>query len=290
MAEVKWIKITTDMFDNRKIKHLRKLPDGNNIVLIWVMLLTMAGRCNSNGMVFLTQNIPYTPKMLADELDFEENTVKLALQSLEQLEMIVMDNGFFTIPGWEEHQNAEALEKIREQNRIRKQKQREKQKIECVTEMSRDVSVTNLGSHATDIDKEEDKDKDNNICVPYKEIIAYLNEKTGKKLRWDVKSNQKEIKARFNEGYTLDDFKTVIDKKYHEWGRKPTKEELQRGVNDMRIYLRPKTLFGSNFDVYLNQEQTEKMPAKPPVSRNLNNFERRGYDMDSLEEQLLNSN
>ena len=290
MAEVKWIKITTDMFDNRKIKHLRKLPDGNNIVLIWVMLLTMAGRCNSNGMVFLTQNIPYTPKMLADELDFEENTVKLALQSLEQLEMIVMDNGFFSIPGWEEHQNAEALEKIREQNRIRKQKQREKQKIECVTEMSRDVSVTNLGSHATDIDKEEDKDKDNNICVPYKEIITYLNEKTGKKLRWDVKSNQKEIKARFNEGYTLDDFKTVIDKKYHEWGRKPTKEELQRGVNDMRIYLRPKTLFGSNFDVYLNQEQTEKMQSKPPVSRNLNNFERRGYDMDSLEEQLLKSN
>lgn len=290
MAEVKWIKITTDMFDNRKIKHLRKLPDGNNIVLIWVMLLTMAGRCNSNGMVFLTQNIPYTPKMLADELDFEENTVKLALQSLEQLEMIVTDNGFFSIPGWEEHQNAEALEKIREQNRIRKQKQREKQKIECVTEMSRDVSVTNLGSHATDIDKEEDKDKDNNICVPYKEIITYLNEKTGKKLRWDVKSNQKEIKARFNEGYTLDDFKTVIDKKYHEWGRKPTKEELQRGVNDMRIYLRPKTLFGSNFDVYLNQEQTEKVPAKPPVSRNLNNFERRGYDMDSLEEQLLKSN
>lgn len=290
MAEVKWIKITTDMFDNRKIKHLRKLPDGNNIVLIWVMLLTMAGRCNSNGMVFLTQNIPYTPKMLADELDFEENTVKLALQSLEQLEMIVMDNGFFTIPGWEEHQNAEALEKIREQNRIRKQKQREKQKIECVTEMSRDVSVTNLGSHATDIDKEEDKEKDNNIYVPYKEIITYLNEKTGKKLRWDVKSNQKEIKARFNEGYTLDDFKTVIDKKYHEWGRKPTKEELQRGVKDMRIYLRPKTLFGSNFDVYLNQEQTEKMPAKPPVSRNLNNFDRREYDMDSLEEQLLNSN
>lgn len=290
MAEVKWIKITTDMFDNRKIKHLRKLPDGNNIVLIWVMLLTMAGRCNSNGMVFLTQNIPYTPKMLADELDFEENTVKLALQSLEQLEMIVMDNGFFSIPGWEEHQNAEALEKIREQNRIRKQKQREKQKIECVTEMSRDTSVTNLGSHATDKDKEEDKEKDNNIYVPYKEIITYLNEKTGKKLRWDVKSNQKEIKARFNEGYTLDDFKTVIDKKYNEWGRKPTKEELQRGFKDMRIYLRPKTLFGSNFDVYLNQEQTEKVPAKPPVSRNLNNFERRGYDMDSLEEQLLNSN
>ena len=71
MSDVTWIKLTTDMFDNRKIKHLRRLPDGNNIVLIWVMLLTMAGRCNSSGMIFLTENIPYTPKMLADELDFE---------------------------------------------------------------------------------------------------------------------------------------------------------------------------------------------------------------------------
>ena len=87
MAEIKWIKITTDMFDNRKIKHLRKLPEGNNIVLIWVMLLTMAGRCNAGGMIFLTENIPYTPKMLADELGFEENTVKLALQFLEQFNM-----------------------------------------------------------------------------------------------------------------------------------------------------------------------------------------------------------
>ena len=85
MAEVKWVKLTTDMFDNRKIKHLRRLPEGNNIVLIWVMLLTMAGRCNSGGMIFLTENIPYTPKMLADELDFEEATVTLALKALEQL-------------------------------------------------------------------------------------------------------------------------------------------------------------------------------------------------------------
>ena len=82
MADVKWIKITTDMFDNRKIKHLRKLPEGNNIVLIWVMLLTAAGRCNASGMVFLTENIPYTPKMLADELEFEESTVVLALEAL----------------------------------------------------------------------------------------------------------------------------------------------------------------------------------------------------------------
>lgn len=128
MAEVKWIKITTDMFDNRKIKHLRRLPDGNNIVLIWVMLLTMAGRCNSGGMIFLTENIPYTQKMLADELDFEENTVRLALEALEQLGMVVTENGCFTIAGWLEHQNIEGMEKIREQTRKRVQRHREAQR------------------------------------------------------------------------------------------------------------------------------------------------------------------
>ena len=127
MADIKWIKITTDMFDNRKIKHLRKLPEGNSIVLIWVMLLTMAGRCNSGGMIFLTENIPYTPKMLADELGFEETTVQLALQALEQFNMIVTDHGFFTIAGWEEYQSTEKLAEIREYNRLAKQKQRAKQ-------------------------------------------------------------------------------------------------------------------------------------------------------------------
>lgn len=155
MADVKWIKITTDMFDNRKIKHLRRLPDGNNIVLIWVMLLTMAGRCNSNGMIFLTENIPYTPKMLADELDFEENTVQLALGALEQLNMIVTNSGFFTIAGWEEYQNIEGMDKIREQNRIRQAKYKAKQK-QLPDNVTGNVTVTQ--GNATD--KEEERDID----------------------------------------------------------------------------------------------------------------------------------
>ena len=153
MADVKWIKITTDMFDNRKIRHLRRLPEGNNIVLIWVMLLTMAGRCNSSGMIFLTENIPYTPKMLADELDFEENTVQLALTALEQLNMIVTDGGFFSIAGWEEYQNTDRLAEIREYNRIAKQKSRAKQKL--LNDVN-DKSMTSQACH--DTDKEEDKE------------------------------------------------------------------------------------------------------------------------------------
>ena len=152
MSDVKWIKITTDMFDNRKIRHLRKLPEGNSIVLIWVMLLAMAGKCNDHGKIYLTENIPYTPKMLADELDFEENTVQLALQALEQLDMIVLYDGYFSITGWEEHQNIEGMDRIREQNRIRKQRQREKERLIAESRvMSRD-------SHATEEEKDKEED------------------------------------------------------------------------------------------------------------------------------------
>ncbi len=166
MAGVAWVKITTDMFDNRKIKHLRRLPDGNNIVLIWVMLLTMAGRCNAGGMIFLTENIPYTPKMLADELDFEENTVILALQALEQFQMIVTDGDRFRIAGWEEYQNIEGLDRIREQNRLRKQRQRERQKL-----LAGDGHVTITGSHATEEEREEDKEEDIDTITVSKDTV-----------------------------------------------------------------------------------------------------------------------
>lgn len=158
MADVKWVKLTTDMFCNRKIKHLRRLPDGNNIVLIWVMLLTMAGRCNSNGMIFLTENIPYTPKMLADELDFEENTVILALQALENLDMIMTDGKFFSIAGWEEYQNIDGMDRIREQNRLRKQRQRENHRL--LEGMSRDSHGTVTECHAVEEKKDKDKEID----------------------------------------------------------------------------------------------------------------------------------
>ena len=69
MLEVKWIKLSVDMFDNKKIRYLRRLPDGNNIVLIWIMLLTLAGRSNAGGYIMLTEDIPYTLSMLVDELD-----------------------------------------------------------------------------------------------------------------------------------------------------------------------------------------------------------------------------
>lgn len=160
MGEVKWIRLSINMFDNRKIKYLRSLPEGNNIILIWVALLTIAGRCNAGGMIFLTENIPYTTKMLADELDFEENTIILALNALRKLGMVQDQEEALLITGWEEHQNVDGLEKIKEQNRIRKQRQREREAIKIECHVTGHANVTS--SHATDkeIDIDIDKEKD----------------------------------------------------------------------------------------------------------------------------------
>lgn len=168
MAKVSWIKIETEMFNNSKIGHIRNLPEGNNIVLIWVMLLTMAGRCNANGLIFLTENIPYNEKMLADELRFDESVVRLALSVLEKFGMITRDGNLLTIPGWEEHQNIEGMDKIREQNRIRKQKQRERQRNMIEQDMSRDSSRDVTQQNKIKNKKEEldkYKEKDNNLIV-----------------------------------------------------------------------------------------------------------------------------
>lgn len=250
MAEVKWIKITVDMFCNRKIRHLRRLPEGDSIVLIWVMLLTMAGRCNSGGLIFLTENIPYTPKMLADELDFEESTVQLALSALSTLGMVCIDENRLCIPGWEEYQNIDGLEKIRNQTRERTIRYRERLALEkeCVT---CDASVTShvTSRDATDKEREKEGDLRDTILsgkpddLPQKcaLIIARLNEKTGANFRSTTESTRRHIHARLEEGFTVDDFYAVIDSKAAEWGNDPK----------MAPYLRPDTLFCTKFEGYL---------------------------------------
>ena len=196
MPDVKWIKITTDMFDNRKIKHIRKLPEGNNIVLIWVMLLTMAGKCNAGGMIFLTENIPYTTKMLADELDFEENVVIVALKALEEFGMIYTNENVLAISGWDEHQNIECMEKIREQNRQRQARFKTKQKLLLgnVTD-----NVISRDGNATEEEKEKIKDKEkekiqyNVVVDDYNRICSNLPKVTALS-----DARKKAIKARIN--------------------------------------------------------------------------------------------
>ena len=241
-SDVKWIKLTTDMFDNRKIKHLRKLPEGNNIVLIWVMLLTMAGRCNASGMIFLTENIPYTPKMLADELEFEENTVRLALDALKQLNMIITDGDFFMVAGWQEHQNIEGMEKIREQTRLRVAKHRDRQRM-VLCNVTSNVTVTD--GTALDIDKEIDIDKEKDIkIINYQEIVDMYHSicLSYPRIKSLSESRKKAIKARLKQ-YTIDDIREVF--------QKAEASDFMKGKND--------TNWSANFDWMMKDANMAKI-------------------------------
>jgi len=93
MADVKWIKLSTDMFDDEKIDFIQSLPAGDSILVIWVRLLTMAGKCNESGYIFLAENIPYTEEALAYKFKKSINIVKSALQTFQKLKMMRQQNG-----------------------------------------------------------------------------------------------------------------------------------------------------------------------------------------------------
>lgn len=128
MADVKWIKVYTSMVSNKKIKKIRRLPEGNNIILIWVFLLAQAGESNKDGGLFITDTIPFTVEDLADEFDFKPDVIRLALKVLENFAMIEIFEDVIYIKNWGEYQNIEGLDKIREQTRLRVAKHRENKK------------------------------------------------------------------------------------------------------------------------------------------------------------------
>lgn len=131
--------------------------------------------------------------------------------------------------------------------------------------------IDKLSSSEPNSDPEfEDKQKSQKI--PYEKIINYLNKKTNSHYRPTSKATKRLIKARYNEGFTDIDFKTVIDKKCAEW--------LQDG--NMAQYLRPETLFGTKFEAYLNQPDTGPIPR-----RNFGNKPiRRATDWGQIQQQL----
>ena len=171
MGEVQWIKLYIDMFDKRKIKKLRRLPAGNEILLIWVMLLAMAGKCNAGGMIYITERVPYTEDDLAEELDFEVNTIRLAFNAFEELDMISKDDfGFISVLGWEEHQNVDRLAEIRAKDRDRKRLKRAQAK--ALLESSADVHGQSTDSPHIDKDKERDLDNRNKKKISKRESFV----------------------------------------------------------------------------------------------------------------------
>lgn len=300
MVEVKWIKISVDMFNDEKIKLIRKLPEGDSILLVWIHLLVLAGKCNATGYIYLAENIPYTDEMLATVIDMPVNIIRLALETFQRLKMIEVDEEHFIyIENWEKHQNIQGLEKIREQNRLRKQKQRARQK--ALEEGKESCHVTSRDSHATDIEEEgeedidididieEDKDKDvksTTNALSKENINLILEEwnKLGLQQLRNINSNTKRysmLKARLNE-YSLDELVQAIkniDKSSFLKGQNKnnwtiTFDWLVRPNNFIKV-------LEGNYEDKSNNQQA----SKPSQKTKFHNFKQRSdkYSEDQLE-------
>lgn len=246
MAEIKWIKIATNIFDDEKLLLIETMPEADAIIVIWFKLLCMAGKQNNNGVFMLNDRIAYTEEMLSTIFRKPLNVVRLALTTFEQYGMIEVIDNVITIPNWEKHQNIEKLETIKEQTRKRvaEYRKRQEEKLLELKNVTQNVTLRN----ALEEDKEEDKNKNNII----KDIVEYLNLKTNSSYRYSSDKTRRTINARLNEGFTLDDFKKVIDIKTTQW----------LGDQKMEQYLRPETLFGTKFESYLNTKLPNQKEQK----------------------------
>lgn len=172
VADIKWIKVAVDMFEDSKIEFLRSLPEGDAIIVIWIQMLSIAGQSNYGGYLMVADGIPYTEQFLSNKLRRQPVLLQFALETLIKLKMINIEDGPYHVTNWEKHQNIDGMEKVREQNRNRKREQRNRNKqllLPDFAHASRDRHVTSHGKSHGDVTRghaiEVDIDKDTNTTL-----------------------------------------------------------------------------------------------------------------------------
>jgi predicted phage replisome organizer len=158
MADVKWIKIVTDIFDDEKILLIESMPEADGIIVIWFKLLCLAGRQNNGGVFLMNGRIAYTDEMFATIFRRPLNTVRLALKTFEAYGMIEIINDTVTIPNWGKHQKLDALEAKTQYMREYMRDYRAKQRALAD---GKDNGKTNSNANVSVVDKNrEDKNRE----------------------------------------------------------------------------------------------------------------------------------
>ena len=163
MAEVKWIKITTDIFDDEKILMIESMPSADSIIVIWFKLLTFAGKQNNGGVFLMSNRIAYTDEMFASIFRRDVSTIRMALKAFVQFGMIEIIDNVITIPNWNKHQTLDAYEKKKQRDRLYQAERRAAQKA-LVAESS-NTSSDGKTTPSSDVaiseeDKELEKEKE----------------------------------------------------------------------------------------------------------------------------------
>lgn len=159
MANISWVKVNSDIFQHRKIKQIRCLPDGDSLALIWIQLLCLAGNTNDTGLVYFAENVPYTSEMLSVELIHPIQRIEEALRVFQKFRMIEVQNKVISIVNWEKYQSLAKLDAIREVNRKAKRRQRERQAA-LVNDMSLKCHTCHATELELDLELEKDKEKE----------------------------------------------------------------------------------------------------------------------------------
>lgn len=167
MNDVKWIKISTNIFDDEKILLIESLPKADSILVIWFKLLCLAGKINNSGVFVLNENITYTNEMLSKIFRRKKSVVESALKVFQEFGMIEVIDDVITIPKWGEHQSLESIEKKKEYMKNYMQEYREKQKSKVCKTNSKTNSKANVSR--TEEEREEDKEKDKEVKNIYGE-------------------------------------------------------------------------------------------------------------------------
>jgi len=183
LAQVEWIKILTFIFEDDKIRLIRDMPEGDTLLVLWFQLLTLAGKKNDYGRIYLIKGVPYTDEELGKVLGRPVSILNLALQVFKKFKMIGVDKlGITYIINWEKHQFIEGMQRIKEQTRLRVKKYREesKKKLEEKPDkkpVSKNGNVTDRYGNGIDkirVDKirKEDKEREevrNQVSASLKE-------------------------------------------------------------------------------------------------------------------------
>ena len=245
MADVKWIKIMTDIFDDEKMLMIEALPSHDSIIVIWFKLLTFAGKQNNNGVFLFNDRFAYTDEMLATIFRRDVNLVRMALDTFRNFGMIDIIDNVITIPNWNKHQTLDAYEKkkIRDRERIARKRAEQKALIGMSPDMSPDASP-DVAFLEEDKEEEKEIDKDKDRRIDYDGIRDAYNTlcpslPTVKTLS---DARRKAIKARLNT-YTVDDL--------HEAFRLAEESDFLKGKNDRN--------WQANFDWILKDANLAKI-------------------------------
>ena len=264
---VKWIKITTDIFDDEKILMIESMPSADSIIVIWLKLLTFAGKQNNDGVFLMSNRIAYTEEMLASIFRRDVNLVRLALKTFEQFGMIEIIDNVVTIPNWNKHQSLDAYEKKKERDRLYQAERRANQR--ALVAQSSDTSSDSQTTPSSDIvvsDKEEEKEEDidldnkkNSVKQPSKADVDAFFESVWK--LYPVKKGKGQVsdtkrKVLFNLGYEA--IKQAINRYLTELKKDASWRRPQNGS----------TFFNSGYVDYLDENYEPSKTEPQPVIQN----------------------